>query len=114
MSHLTLVPAWDDPASTPDERPHAVARGWCEPVLDIPGLPPPTLSPMDQPPASDPEDVTGLIGDSSRFADVNAQIMGLFDDVDPQDRLQAGRSFYFDADGTPKLRRSQLRAVGDD
>lgn len=103
MSTLRLVHSTNhvEPPQAPDR------QGWSEPVLDIPGLPPPTMVPMGGP----TDDELDLPVPDEDFQVMLDQVDDLFTGLDPQERAKVGTGFYIDADGRPRTRHGQLRAV---
>lgn len=107
MSHLTLVPAWD--RTEEDRTVPRLSHDWDEPVLDIPGLPAPTLSPMKSVQPGDPEPL--LPEPDPILQRMLDEVDALFDGLDPHEMRAVGDGFYIDGDNTPRTRHGLLRVV---
>lgn len=108
MTHLRLVPTGD---YADHSRPERLSSDWEEPVLDIPGLPLPTLSPMEQPDLDTAGEYDLPEPDPSLQLMLD-QTASLFDGLTPDEKMVVGEKFYIDGDNTPRTRHGLLRVVG--
>ena len=111
MPHLRLV----RPPQVPPATVAGTQSGWAAQILDIPGLPPPTLFAMndDDPTGEDAVEEPSPTSDPDLLT-LLAQVDALFDGQTAEDKHKIGAGFYFDADGTPRTRHGQLRSIPRD
>lgn len=108
MSHLTLVPALDQTDEIGRPR---LSNNWDEPCLDIPGLPPPILSPMESPQTRPDTDDVHLPVAEPELQVMLDEVDALFAGTDPETARKIGDGFYIDGDSRPRTTHGLLRSV---